>query len=141
MGFIRYPLTRFQGDFFAQKFLGLYDKYHILPHCVLLNLSYTIRGMSVIYLLISISIIVAAAFLYAFLRAVKTGQYDDDYTPSVRMLFDDELIKQIPKKKIEHRTNNKEASRNLKPETRNPKPKTRNPKLETQNSKPKTIYN
>jgi cbb3-type cytochrome oxidase maturation protein len=49
--------------------------------------------MSVIYLLISISIIVAGIFLYAFLRAVKTGQYDDDYTPSVRMLFDDELIK------------------------------------------------
>jgi cbb3-type cytochrome oxidase maturation protein len=50
--------------------------------------------MSVIYLLISISIIVAVVFLYAFLRAVKTGQYDDDYTPSVRMLFDDELIKE-----------------------------------------------
>jgi len=59
-----------------------------------------IRGMSVIYLLISISIIVAGAFLYAFLRAVKTGQYDDDYTPSVRMLFDDELVKKIPKKEI-----------------------------------------
>lgn len=58
-----------------------------------------IRGMSVIYLLISISIIVAGAFLYAFLRAVKTGQYDDDYTPSVRMLFDDELIKSESKTK------------------------------------------
>ncbi len=58
-----------------------------------------IRGMSVIYLLISISIIVAIAFLYAFLRAVKTGQYDDDYTPSVRMLFDDELVKGSPNSK------------------------------------------
>jgi cbb3-type cytochrome oxidase maturation protein len=47
--------------------------------------------MSVIYLLISISIVVALAFLYAFIRAVRSGQYDDDYTPSVRMLFDDEL--------------------------------------------------
>lgn len=56
-----------------------------------------IQGMSVIYLLISISIIVAIAFLYAFIRAVKSGQYDDDYTPSVRMLFDDELKKE-PKK-------------------------------------------
>ena len=56
--------------------------------------------MSVIYLLISISIVVAVFFLYAFLRAVKTGQYDDDYTPSVRMLFDDELVKQLPKKEI-----------------------------------------
>jgi cbb3-type cytochrome oxidase maturation protein len=52
--------------------------------------------MSVIYILISISIIVAVFFLYAFIRAVKSGQYDDDYTPSVRMLFDDEL-KKTPK--------------------------------------------
>ena len=50
--------------------------------------------MSVIYILITISIIVAVFFLYAFIRAVKTGQYDDDYTPSVRMLFDDELSKE-----------------------------------------------
>jgi cbb3-type cytochrome oxidase maturation protein len=47
--------------------------------------------MSVIYLLISISIVVAIGFFIAFIIAVKTGQYDDDYTPSVRMLFDDEL--------------------------------------------------
>jgi cbb3-type cytochrome oxidase maturation protein len=49
--------------------------------------------MSVIYVLITISIVVAVGFLAAFIRAVKTGQYDDDYTPSVRMLFDDELKK------------------------------------------------
>ena len=49
--------------------------------------------MSVIYLLISISIMVAIGFFISFIRAVKTGQYDDDYTPSVRILFDDELIK------------------------------------------------
>lgn len=49
--------------------------------------------MSVIYLLISISIVVAAVFLYIFIRAVKSGQFDDDYTPSVRILFDDELKK------------------------------------------------
>ena len=50
-------------------------------------------SMSVIYLLITISITVAALFLIAFIKAVKSGQYDDDYTPSVRMLFDDELVK------------------------------------------------
>ncbi|MEC5166000.1 cbb3-type cytochrome oxidase maturation protein [Flavobacterium sp. PL11] len=49
--------------------------------------------MSVIYLLITISIIIAIGFFIAFITAVKTGQYDDDYTPSVRMLFDDELLK------------------------------------------------
>ncbi len=46
--------------------------------------------MSVIYLLISVSIFVAIGFFIAFIIAVKSGQYDDDYTPSVRMLFDDE---------------------------------------------------
>ena len=56
--------------------------------------------MSVIYLLISISIVVAIAFLYAFIRAVKSGQYDDDYTPSVRMLFDDELLRETNKNQI-----------------------------------------
>ncbi|WP_026713877.1 cbb3-type cytochrome oxidase assembly protein CcoS [Flavobacterium daejeonense] len=49
--------------------------------------------MSVIYLLITISIFVAIAFLIAFFMAVKSGQYDDDYTPSVRMLFDDETAR------------------------------------------------
>ncbi|MEY4963132.1 MAG: hypothetical protein RLZZ323_451 [Bacteroidota bacterium] len=56
--------------------------------------------MSVIYLLISISIVVAIGFFIAFIRAVKTGQYDDDYTPSVRMLFDDEL-KVKPNKSVQ----------------------------------------
>lgn len=55
--------------------------------------------MSVIYLLISISIVVAIAFFIAFIKAVKSGQYDDNYTPSVRMLFDDELKVESSKKK------------------------------------------
>lgn len=49
--------------------------------------------MSVIYVLITISVIVAALFLYAFVKAVKNGQFDDTYTPSVRMLFEDETKK------------------------------------------------
>lgn len=50
--------------------------------------------MSVIYLLLSISIIVAILFFIAFIVSVRSGQYDDSYTPSVRMLFDDELVKE-----------------------------------------------
>ncbi len=46
--------------------------------------------MSVIVVLIGFSIIVAAGFLIAFLWAVKSGQYDDDVSPSVRILFDNE---------------------------------------------------
>ncbi len=53
--------------------------------------------MSVIYILITVSIVVAVIFLIAFIKAVKSGQYDDDYTPSVRMLFDDELVKNTNK--------------------------------------------
>jgi len=56
-----------------------------------------IRGMSVIYILITVSIVVAIVFLIAFIKAVKSGQYDDDYTPSVRILFDDELVKNANK--------------------------------------------
>ena len=49
--------------------------------------------MNVIYIMISVSIIIAILFLIAFIKSVKSGQYDDMYTPSVRMLFDDELVK------------------------------------------------
>jgi nitrogen fixation-related uncharacterized protein len=34
-----------------------------------------------------------------FIFSVKKGQYDDTYTPSVRMLFDDELVKEGPSNK------------------------------------------
>lgn len=53
--------------------------------------------MGVIYILITISIIVAVLFFVAFIIAVKSGQYDDSYTPSVRMLFDDEIVVKSPK--------------------------------------------
>ncbi|MCU0373491.1 MAG: cbb3-type cytochrome oxidase assembly protein CcoS [Ignavibacteria bacterium] len=46
--------------------------------------------MSVIVVLIGISVLVAGGFLIAFLWAVRSGQFDDKYTPSVRILFDDD---------------------------------------------------
>lgn len=54
--------------------------------------------MSVIYGLLAISILLALVFLIVFIFSVKKGQYDDSYTPSVRMLFDDELVKDNSKK-------------------------------------------
>lgn len=48
--------------------------------------------MGVIYVMLTASVIVAIVFFIAFIISVKRGQYDDTYTPSVRMLFDDELI-------------------------------------------------
>ncbi|MBK9292704.1 MAG: cbb3-type cytochrome oxidase assembly protein CcoS [Bacteroidetes bacterium] len=44
--------------------------------------------MSAIIFLIFLGIVVAGGFVVAFIWAVRSGQYDDDYTPSVRMLFD-----------------------------------------------------
>ncbi|MDW7695243.1 cbb3-type cytochrome oxidase assembly protein CcoS [Flammeovirgaceae bacterium SG7u.111] len=45
--------------------------------------------MSAIFILIGVSLLVALGFLGAFLWATKSGQFDDEYTPSVRILFDD----------------------------------------------------
>lgn len=45
--------------------------------------------MSVIFLLITASTLVAGVFLAAFIRAVRKGQFDDDRSPAVRMLHDD----------------------------------------------------
>ena len=53
--------------------------------------------MGVIILLIIVSVLVAGGFLIAFLWSVKTGQMDDDYTPSVRILFEDE-VKEVANK-------------------------------------------
>jgi cbb3-type cytochrome oxidase maturation protein len=52
--------------------------------------------MSVIFLLILFSLLLAFVFLYAFIWSVRDGQYDDEYTPSVRILFDDEATQQEP---------------------------------------------
>lgn len=46
--------------------------------------------MSAVYILIAISLLVALGFLAAFLWSVHSGQYEDPYTPAVRVLFDDE---------------------------------------------------
>ena len=62
--------------------------------------------MSVIYILLSISIVVAIVFFAAFIYAVRKGQYDDSYTPSVRMLFEDELVKEQPKPSIKTKKTN-----------------------------------
>ena len=50
--------------------------------------------MSIIYMLLAVSVIVALVFFVAFIVSVRSGQYDDTYTPSVRMLFEDELVKE-----------------------------------------------
>jgi cbb3-type cytochrome oxidase maturation protein len=48
--------------------------------------------MKIMLLLILISLLLAAGFLLVYLWAARNGQFDDDYTPSVRMLFDDKVL-------------------------------------------------
>lgn len=61
--------------------------------------------MSVVIVLVIISVFVAGTFLAAFILSVKKGQYDDDYTPSVRMLFDD-TIPESKTARSENKTSN-----------------------------------
>lgn len=49
--------------------------------------------MEVLFILIGFSLMVALFFLGCFFWAVKSGQYEDRYTPAVRMLFDDRQTK------------------------------------------------
>ena len=46
--------------------------------------------MNIFYLLIGVSLFAALIFLGAFIWAVKSGQFDDNDTPAIRVLFDDE---------------------------------------------------
>lgn len=57
-----------------------------------------IRKMSVLFILIGASLVLAAGFLIAFIISIRNGQYDDEYTPSVRILFDDTSKTSSPKK-------------------------------------------
>ncbi len=45
--------------------------------------------MEIIFTLIGISVFLAVIFLGAFIWSVKKGQYDDPYTPGIRILFED----------------------------------------------------
>ena len=58
--------------------------------------------MSVIYLLLAASLVMALIFLALFIKSVKQGQYDDTWSPSRRMLLDDEPVE---KKKTEEEGN------------------------------------
>lgn len=54
--------------------------------------------MSVVFVLVFAAIVMAGAFLVAFIWSVKNGQYEDTYTPSVRILFDDPEVKKEEEK-------------------------------------------
>jgi cbb3-type cytochrome oxidase maturation protein len=64
-----------------------------------------LKLMSAIILLLFASISVAALFLGAFIWSVRSGQYDDDVSPPLRMLFDNR-----PKEREQDTTAKKQPS-------------------------------
>ncbi|MCM2271897.1 MAG: cbb3-type cytochrome oxidase assembly protein CcoS [candidate division Zixibacteria bacterium] len=48
--------------------------------------------MYVIVILLGASLLVATGFLLAFWWAVRSGQYDDTYTPALRVLFEEKSV-------------------------------------------------
>jgi cbb3-type cytochrome oxidase maturation protein len=67
--------------------------------------------MSVIFMLIIIGVIVAGIFLAGFIWSVKSGQYEDSYSPSVRILFDDHKEPDTSKSKSNSTKTNKSNSK------------------------------
>ena len=55
--------------------------------------------MSVILLLIPLSVVIATAFLISFIWAVRSGQYEDTCTPSMRLLLEERESESIPNKR------------------------------------------
>ncbi|MFZ9241344.1 MAG: cbb3-type cytochrome oxidase assembly protein CcoS [Chitinophagaceae bacterium] len=49
-------------------------------------------SLSVIIILILASLLVASGFLLAFIWSVRKGQFEDEVSPSVRMLFEDKTF-------------------------------------------------
>jgi len=44
--------------------------------------------MEVIFILIAVSLVLAGSFLFLFFRALKSGQFEDNHTPAIRILFE-----------------------------------------------------
>ena len=53
--------------------------------------------MLIIVMLISISLVLALVFLGLFISGLRSGQYDDTYSPSARVLFDDKPVQKVEK--------------------------------------------
>ena len=57
--------------------------------------------MKIMFLLIGCSLVLALGFLFLFIWSVRSGQMEDDYTPSVRILFDDKPLPEEAKEQTD----------------------------------------
>ncbi len=55
--------------------------------------------MDILYLMILCSVSLAVVFLIIFIVNAKRGQFDDDESPAVRILLDNELTKEPTEEK------------------------------------------
>ena len=60
--------------------------------------------MAVIFILLAVSLLIAAGFLVAFVVAVRGGQFDDTHTPAMRILMDEETPPGSPGEPTKERT-------------------------------------
>jgi cbb3-type cytochrome oxidase maturation protein len=63
--------------------------------------------MIVIFLLIPLSITIAAVFLGGFIWAVRSGQFEDTCTPAMRPLMDEPAAKPAGKQESEQKLREK----------------------------------
>lgn len=60
--------------------------------------------MSIIYLLLPLSLLLAVVALLAYIWATKSGQFDDLETPALRILADDTAENETAKSKVDQKT-------------------------------------
>lgn len=70
--------------------------------------------MDILYLMILCSVSLGAVFLILFIINAKKGQFEDDESPAVRILFDDEVREEKEEKQEDFSEKNKETSKDKK---------------------------
>ena len=74
--------------------------------------------MNVIFILIAVSLLVAIGFLISFIWSIRAGQFEDEYTPSVRILFDDETnVTEVQDEEQKSKKQDQRLKSNNKPKT------------------------
>jgi len=65
--------------------------------------------MDILYLMILCSVSVAVIFLIIFIVSARKGQFEDDESPAVRILLDNEVVKNEPETSNETERKNKKT--------------------------------
>ncbi len=66
--------------------------------------------MDILYLMILCSVSLAAVFLIIFILNARKGQFEDDESPAVRILLDDEIKEEEKDVKVKNDTKKEEKS-------------------------------